>query len=54
MMGVVRLYVEPAERMPLHLRPDSFVPIIDCSPEQAGELKQRLIRRGYNVLAFQI
>jgi len=33
---------------------NGFVPIIDCAPEQAAELRQRLTRIGYSVIAVPI
>lgn len=54
MVGVIRLYLEPSERLPPHMRPQSFVPIIDCNPDQARDLKRRLIRQGYSVIAVPL
>ena len=53
-MGVVRLYLEPSERLPVSMRPESFVPIIDCTPDQARDLKRRLVRQGYSVIAVPL
>jgi hypothetical protein len=53
-VGVVRLYLEPSEKLPASMRPHSFVPIIDCAPEQARDLKRRLIRQGYSVIAVPL
>ena len=36
------------------MRPQSYVPIIDCNPEQARELKRRLQRQGYEVIAVPL
>ncbi len=53
-VGVVRLYLEPSEKLPPSMRPESFVPIIDCNPDQARDLKRRLIRQGYSVIAVPL
>ena len=53
-MGVVRLYLEPSEKLPPSMRPHSFVPIIDCNPEQAKVLKRRLACAGYAVIAVPL
>jgi len=53
-LGCVRLYLEPSARLPAHMRPQSYVPIIDCNPEQARELKRRLQRQGYEVIAVPL
>ena len=50
---MVRLYLEPDERR-RRAAPSSFVPIIDCNPEQAKELKGRLERQGYSVIAVPL
>jgi len=51
---VVRLYIEPRQDIPAHLRPPEHIPVIDVSPEQASELRKRLKRKGYDVHAFPI
>jgi hypothetical protein len=51
MCGLVRLYIEVQEAWPAANRPPITTPIIDCRPEEAAELKRRLQRRGYKVLA---
>ena len=48
-MGCIRLYIEPREDSPPQRRINSFVPIIDCNPEQVRDLKRRLQRQGYTV-----
>jgi hypothetical protein len=53
-VGVTRLYLEPSEKLPHHMRPASFVPVIDCMPEQARELQRRLRRQGYDVIAVPL
>jgi len=53
-LGCVRLYLEPSAKLPAHMRPQSYVPIIDCDPEQAKALKGRLQRLGYTVLAVPL
>jgi hypothetical protein len=53
-MGVVRIYVEPSDKLPVHMRPQSFIPVIDCNPEQARDLKRRLQRQGYEVLCVPL
>jgi hypothetical protein len=53
-MGVVRLYLEPNEKLSPSMRPHSFVPVIDCNPEQATDLKRRLTRQGYTVFAVPL
>ena len=53
-MGVVRLYLEPSERLPVSMRPEDFVPVIDCNPDQARDLKRRLVRQGYSVIAVPL
>ena len=52
-VGVVRLYLEPDERRK-RVVPSSFVPIIDCNPEQAQELRRRLTRQGYSIIAVPL
>ena len=54
MMGCVRLYVEVREDVPSQHRPSITTPIIDCHPQEAAELKRRLQRRGYSVLAVPL
>jgi hypothetical protein len=54
MMNVVRLYLEVQERIPACNRPPITTPIIDCHPSEAAELKRRLQRRGYTVLAVPL
>jgi len=54
MLGVIRLYLEPRPDLPASMRPQSFVPIIDCNPEQARDLKKRLNRQGYDVIAVPL
>jgi len=50
MMGAVRLYLDLDEsKVPPSMRPHSYVPVIDCTPDQARDLKRRLIRQGYSV-----
>ena len=53
-VGVVRLYLEPSERLPVSMRPEDFVPVIDCNPEQARDLKRRLVRQGFSVIAVPL
>jgi len=53
-VGVIRLYLEPSERLPVSMRPHGFVPIIDCDPSQARDLKRRLTRQGYSVIAVPL
>ena len=53
-MGAVRLYLEPNGKLPQHRQPESITPILDCNPEQAAELKRRLQRRGYTVIAVPL
>ena len=53
-VGVIRLYLEPNEKLPPSMRPQSFVPIVDCAPEQARDLKRRLTRAGYSVIAVPL
>ena len=53
MVGVIRLYLEPDERR-RRVAPSSFVPIVDCAPEQAVELRRRLERQGYSVIAVPL
>jgi hypothetical protein len=50
----MRLYLDPSEKLPHHMRPESFVPVIDCLPEQARELQRRLRRQGYDVIAVPL
>jgi hypothetical protein len=54
MMGCIRLYIEPRETVPDHMRSRGFVPIIDCNPDQARDLKRRLQRQGYEVIAVPL
>jgi hypothetical protein len=53
-MNVTRLYLEPSDKLPHHMRPESLVPVIDCTPEQARELQRRLRRQGYDVIAVPL
>jgi len=53
-VGVVRLYLEPSEKLPLSMRPADRMPIIDCNPEEARDLRRRLIRQGYSVTAVPL
>jgi hypothetical protein len=53
-LGVTRLYLEPNDKLPPSMRPESFVPVIDCAPEQARELQRRLRRQGYDVIAVPL
>jgi 2-keto-3-deoxy-6-phosphogluconate aldolase len=53
-MGLVRLYLEPSERLPVSMRTESFVPVIDCNPEQARDLKRCLVRQGFSVIAVPL
>ena len=49
-MGAVRLYLDLDEsKVPPSMRPHSYIPVIDCTPDQARDLKRRLIRQGYSV-----
>jgi hypothetical protein len=52
-VGVIRLYLEPDKRR-RRVAPSSFVPIIDCNPDQAKDLKGRLERQGYSVVAVPL
>ena len=54
MMNAVRLYLEVREGIPEAHRPPITTPIIDCNPEEAAELKKRLQRRGYSVIAVPL
>jgi len=54
MMGCIRLYIEPRETVPEHMRDQGFVPIIDCTAEQAHDLRRRLHRQGYEVIAVPL
>jgi len=51
---MIRLYLEPSEKLPVSMQPQSFVPIIDCEPHDARDLKRRLIRAGYTVVAVPL
>jgi hypothetical protein len=53
-VGVVRLYLEPSDRLPASMQPQGFVPIIDCNPHEARDLKRRLVRQGYSVIAVPL
>jgi hypothetical protein len=53
-VGVIRLYLEPSDKLPESMRPADRVPIIDCDPDQARDLKRRLIRQGYSVIAVPL
>jgi hypothetical protein len=53
-MNVTRLYLEPSDKLPPSMRSESFVPVIDCPPEQARELQCRLRRQGYDVIAVPL
>jgi len=53
-VGVIRLYLEPSDKLPPSMRPHGFVPIIDCDPSQARDLKRRLTRQGYSVIAVPL
>ncbi len=54
MVGCIRLYLEPRPDLPDHMRPSDFIPVIDCNPEQARDLRRRFQRQGYIVHAFPI
>ena len=54
MRGLVRLYIEVRDSVPASNRPPITTPIIDCLPEEAAELKRRLQRRGYEVIAVPL
>lgn len=54
-MGVVRLYLELDEhKVPPSMRPGDYTPIIDVAPYSARELRRRLIRQGYSVIAVPL
>ena len=54
-MGVVRLYLELDEhKVPPSMRPGDYTPIIDVAPHSARELRRRLIRQGYSVIAVPL
>jgi hypothetical protein len=53
-VGCIRLYVEPSDKLPATMRPEAFVSVIDCNPEQARDLKRRLQRQGYEVLCVPL
>ena len=50
MVGAIRLYIEPNDRLPESMRPADRVPVIDCAPHEARDLKRRLVRQGYSVI----
>ena len=54
MVGVIRLYLELKDDLPASNRPRSFTPVIDCEPEEAQQLKRRLQRQGYSVIAVPL
>ncbi len=54
MMGTVRLYIEVQDHIPESHRPPITHPVIDCHPSEAAELKKRLQRRGYKILAVPL
>ena len=54
-MGAVRLYLDLDEqKVPLSMRPESYVPVIDCNPHEARDLRRRLVRQGYSVIAVPL
>ena len=54
MMGLVRLYVEPGERLPAEHVPDDYRPVIDIIPEHAQQVRKDLKRAGYEVIAVPL
>jgi hypothetical protein len=53
-VGVIRLYLELKEDLPRSNRPTVFTPVIDCNPAEAQQLKRRLQRQGYSVIAVPL
>ena len=54
-MGAVRLYLDLDEqKVPPSMRPESYVPVIDCAPHEARDLRRRLTRAGYTVVAVPL
>jgi len=54
MVGVIRLYLEPSEKLPEHMRPRFFTPVLDCMPDQAHGLRRRLQKQGYDVITVPL
>ena len=54
MLNVTRLYLEPSDKLPPSMRPADRVPVIDCDPDQAHDIRRRLIRQGYSVIAVPL
>lgn len=54
MLGIVRLYIDHKEEAPEHMREHPWVPVIDVQPDQAHEVKRRLVRRGHEVIAVPL
>lgn len=54
MMGLVRLYVQPSEKLPAGHVPDDYAPVIDIVPEEANQRRRALRRQGYDVIAVPL
>ena len=54
MLGITRLYVEPDPILPDYFIPDNHQPVIDCEPEDAQAIRQRLRHKGYEVLLVSL
>ena len=54
MMGLVRLYVEPGERLPAGHVPEDYQPVIDLMPEHSERVRKSLRRQGYDVIAVPL
>ena len=54
-MGAVRLYIDIDEgKTPPVQEPHRYSPVIDCAPYEARDLRRRLTRAGYTVVAVPL
>ena len=54
MVGIVRLYVQPGEKLPAANVPECFDRVLDLVPEEAQKMRKTLRRQGYEVIAVPL
>ena len=54
MVGIVRLYVQPGERLPAGHVPECFEQVLDLVPEEAQKMRKTLRRQGYEVISVPL
>ncbi len=54
MCSLMRLYLDPHEGLPDHMKPDDYPTVIDCEVHEVIHLKRYYQHKGYSVLVVPI